>query len=61
MASEASTFTTPVAETPLSARFGSPWRLALLAATALVGLLGLTLGTSLAWGVGLWGINVPFV
>jgi Ni/Fe-hydrogenase subunit HybB-like protein len=61
VASEASTFTTPVAETPLSARFGSPWRLALLAATALVGLLGLTLGTSLAWGVGLWGINVPFV
>jgi hypothetical protein len=27
----------------------------------LVGLLGLTLGASLYWGVGLWGINIPFV
>jgi molybdopterin-containing oxidoreductase family membrane subunit len=59
--SEAQTFTTAVAETPLSPRFGPVWRIALSIAAALVGLLGLTLGTSLALGVGLWGINIPFV
>ncbi|HEX2137145.1 MAG TPA: NrfD/PsrC family molybdoenzyme membrane anchor subunit [Microvirga sp.] len=61
MTSEADTFTTPVAEIPLSPRFGWRWRLALLGSGALVGLLGLTLGVSLLWGVGLWGINIPFV
>jgi molybdopterin-containing oxidoreductase family membrane subunit len=61
MTSEARTFTTPIAEAPLARRFGWPWRIALLLALGLVGLLGLTLGASLYWGVGLWGINIPFV
>jgi Ni/Fe-hydrogenase subunit HybB-like protein len=59
--SEAKAFTTPIAEVPLAPSFDWPWRLALLAATTAVGLLGLTLGASLIWGVGLWGVNVPFV
>jgi molybdopterin-containing oxidoreductase family membrane subunit len=59
--SEARTFTSPIAEVPLAPRFGWKWRLALSVAAALVGVLGLTLGASLVWGVGLWGINIPFV
>jgi Ni/Fe-hydrogenase subunit HybB-like protein len=59
--SKARTFTTPIAEIPLAPRFGLRWRLALVVAAALVGLLALTLGVSLLWGVGLWGINIPFV
>jgi Ni/Fe-hydrogenase subunit HybB-like protein len=59
--SKAQTFTTAVAETALSPRFGPVWRIALSIAAGLVALLGLTLGTSLAVGVGLWGINIPFV
>jgi Ni/Fe-hydrogenase subunit HybB-like protein len=59
--SEARTFTTPIAEAPLARRFGLPWRLSLLVAAALTGILGLTLGASLLWGVGLWGVNIPFV
>jgi Ni/Fe-hydrogenase subunit HybB-like protein len=61
MTSEARVFTTSIAEAPLAPRFGWLWRIALLMAGALVGLLGLTLGASLYWGVGLWGINIPFV
>jgi molybdopterin-containing oxidoreductase family membrane subunit len=59
--SKARAFTTPVAEAPLSTRFGPIWRIALLMAAGLVGLLGLTLGNSVLIGVGLWGINIPFV
>jgi Ni/Fe-hydrogenase subunit HybB-like protein len=61
MPSRAQTFTTPVAELPLSPRFGWPWRIALVVAAGLVGVLGLTIITSLVFGVGLWGVNVPFV
>ena len=61
MASETRAFTTPIAEAPLSPRFGPAWRLALLMSLGLVGLLGLTLIGSLVYGVGLWGINIPFV
>jgi molybdopterin-containing oxidoreductase family membrane subunit len=59
--SEARTFTTPVADIPLAPRFGWGWRIAFALSVALVGLLVLTLGASLLWGVGLWGINIPFV
>jgi Ni/Fe-hydrogenase subunit HybB-like protein len=61
MASEAQTSTTPVAEVPLSHRFGWGWKAALAAATALVGVLGLTVVTALLFGVGTWGVNMPFV
>ena len=61
MASEASTFTTPVAEAPLRPRYGWPWRLAFLVSAGFTGLLGLTLAASLVWGVGVWGVNIPFV
>ena len=61
MASEASTFTTPVAEAPLRPRYGWPWRLAFLISAGFTGLLGLTLAASLVWGVGVWGVNIPFV
>ncbi|HEV7253472.1 MAG TPA: NrfD/PsrC family molybdoenzyme membrane anchor subunit [Mesorhizobium sp.] len=61
MSSQAQAFTTPLAEAPLNSRFGLAWRLALLASLLLVGLLVLTLGASIFWGVGLWGVNIPFV
>ena len=49
MASETRAFTTPIAEAPLSPRFGPAWRLALLMSLGLVGLLGLTLIGSLVY------------
>jgi molybdopterin-containing oxidoreductase family membrane subunit len=61
MASEVSTFTTPIADAPLARRFSPAWRLALLAAGGLVGVLGLTLAVSWVMGVGSWGVNIPFV
>lgn len=61
MASGADTFTTPVAEAPLRARYGPLWRLGLALSAGLVGLLGLTLAVSFALGVGVWGVNIPFV
>jgi Ni/Fe-hydrogenase subunit HybB-like protein len=61
MRSRARSITTPVAEIPLSPHFGAFWWSALLLALGLVGLLGLTLAASLVFGVGLWGVNVPFV
>jgi molybdopterin-containing oxidoreductase family membrane subunit len=59
--SEARAFTTPIAEAPLRPRYGLAWRVSLLLAGAGVAILVLTLGASLYWGVGLWGINIPFV
>lgn len=61
MPSQAATFTTPVAEAPLRTRYGPAWRLALATFAVLVALLGLTLGASWIWGVGLWGIDIPNV
>src|ERR671916_363094 len=61
MASEAQTFTTPVATIPLSPRFGWGWRGALLLSGALVALLAVTIASLLAIGVGVWGVNIPFV
>jgi Ni/Fe-hydrogenase subunit HybB-like protein len=61
MASEADTFTTDIAEAPLRTRYGPLWRFALALSSALVGLLAATLAASAWFGVGLWGVNIPFV
>jgi molybdopterin-containing oxidoreductase family membrane subunit len=42
-------------------RFGAPWWIALAAAAAGVGLLGLTVAVLLWQGTGVWGTNVPHV
>jgi len=61
MGSEAIAVTTPVAEVPLSRRFGRIWWCALVVSGALVLLLGYTLVSVTILGVGVWGVNVPFV
>lgn len=61
MASDAGTLTAPIADAPLSRSFGRGWRWALIGAFGGVGLLGLTLAAALVWGVGIWGVNIPFV
>ncbi|MGO4524344.1 NrfD/PsrC family molybdoenzyme membrane anchor subunit [Microvirga sp. 2MCAF35] len=61
MTSEAQAVTRTVAEVPLARRFGMIWWGALLASGALVLLLGYTLVLVALVGVGVWGINIPFV
>jgi len=61
MSSEAQATTSPVAEVPLSHRFGLLWWIALAVSGALVLLLGYTLITVTILGVGIWGVNIPFV
>jgi molybdopterin-containing oxidoreductase family membrane subunit len=61
MASEAQVSTTSVAEVPLSHRFGAAWWIALIASGGLVVLLGYTLVSIVTVGVGVWGVNIPFV
>jgi molybdopterin-containing oxidoreductase family membrane subunit len=61
MTSKARTFTTDIAEAPLSARYGPLWRLALVLSGVFVAVLGVTLASSAWLGVGIWGVNVPFV
>ncbi|EIM28067.1 NrfD/PsrC family molybdoenzyme membrane anchor subunit [Microvirga lotononidis] len=61
MTSEAQAVTRTVAEVPLARRFGVLWWGALLASGALVLLLGYTLVSVTLVGVGVWGINIPFV
>src|SRR5687768_2332792 len=61
MATKARTFTTDIAEAPLSPRYGPLWRLALAVSGVFVALLGVTLAGSAWWGVGVWGVNIPFV
>ncbi|WP_262027718.1 NrfD/PsrC family molybdoenzyme membrane anchor subunit [Microvirga sp. Mcv34] len=61
MTSEAQAVTRTVAEVPLARRFGVIWWGALLASGALVLLLGYTLVSVTLIGVGVWGINIPFV
>jgi molybdopterin-containing oxidoreductase family membrane subunit len=53
--------TGPIAEIPLSRRFGWGWWIALLISAGLVLLLGYTLAAVVFIGVGVWGVNVPFV
>lgn len=61
MSSVAQSSTSPVAEVALSRRFGWMWWIALLASGALVLLLGYTLISVALLGVGVWGVNIPFV
>ncbi|WP_262270186.1 MULTISPECIES: NrfD/PsrC family molybdoenzyme membrane anchor subunit [Microvirga] len=61
MSSEAQAVTNTVADVPLSRRFGWIWWVALLASGALVLLLGYTLISVAILGVGVWGVNIPFV
>jgi molybdopterin-containing oxidoreductase family membrane subunit len=61
MGSKAQAVTSTVAEVPLSRRFGRIWWIALLASGALVLLLGYTLVSVTILGVGVWGVNIPFV
>jgi Ni/Fe-hydrogenase subunit HybB-like protein len=61
MPSGARTFTTDIAEAPLSRRYGPLWRVALAVSGLFVALLGVTLAVSAWWGVGVWGVNIPFV
>lgn len=61
MGSEAQAITSPVADVPLSPDFGWRWWIALLVSGALVLLLGYTLLSIVFIGVGVWGVNIPFV
>jgi molybdopterin-containing oxidoreductase family membrane subunit len=61
MSSEAQAVTSTVADVPLARRFGWIWWIALLASGALVLLLGYTLISVTILGVGVWGVNIPFV
>ncbi|KAB0267426.1 NrfD/PsrC family molybdoenzyme membrane anchor subunit [Microvirga brassicacearum] len=61
MARGAEISTTAVAEVPLSAQFGAAWWIALIVSGTLVLLLGYTLVSVALVGVGMWGVNVPFV
>jgi Ni/Fe-hydrogenase subunit HybB-like protein len=61
MASDADAVTTPVAEIPLSFAFGWRWLLAAGLAVALILLLGYAFVSLLVIGIGVWGVNVPFV
>lgn len=61
MGTEAQAITSPVADVPLTPHFGWGWWIALLICGALVVLLGYTLLSIVFIGVGVWGVNVPFV
>ena len=61
MTSDAHAATSRVADVPLSPHFGWAWWLALLAAGGLVALLGYTLIAVTIIGVGVWGVNIPYV
>ncbi|MDF2811241.1 MAG: molybdopterin oxidoreductase [Microvirga sp.] len=61
MARGAEISTTAVAEVPLSAQFGATWWTALIVSGTLVLLLGYTLVSVAVVGVGIWGVNVPYV
>src|SRR5918993_309612 len=61
MSSDAHAATSRVADVPLSPHFGWAWWLALLASGGLVALLGFTLLSVTIIGVGVWGVNIPYV
>ncbi len=50
-----------IADAPLSRRFGPLWRLSLGLSGLLILTLAVTLGASWIRGVGVWGVNIPFV
>jgi len=52
---------TEIADIPLSPRFPRGWRVALALSGLLVLALAYALGGLLLFGVGLWGVNIPFV
>ena len=60
MARQAKTVT-PVADIPLLPDFGWRWTLAVLLSIGLILLLGYTLVSLLIFGIGVWGVNIPFV
>ena len=60
MARQAKTVT-PVADIPLLPDFGWRWTLAVLLSIGLILLLGYTLVSLLIVGIGVWGVNIPFV
>ncbi|MBB3019700.1 molybdopterin-containing oxidoreductase family membrane subunit [Microvirga lupini] len=61
MSGDAKAVTSQVADVPLSPHFGWAWWLSLLTAGGLVGLLGYTLISVSIIGVGVWGVNIPYV
>jgi molybdopterin-containing oxidoreductase family membrane subunit len=61
MAAPTHAVTRRIAEIPLSGHFGWKWWIALLISAGLVLLLGYTLAAVTFIGVGVWGVNVPFV
>jgi Ni/Fe-hydrogenase subunit HybB-like protein len=61
MSSDAPAAMSQVADIPLSPHFGWAWWLALLASGGLVALLGYTLISVTIIGVGVWGVNIPYV
>ena len=61
MALRGQSITTPVAEVPLSPRFGWAWRIPLIVAGTCTVLLGFTILVSAMVGIGVWGNNIPFV
>jgi Ni/Fe-hydrogenase subunit HybB-like protein len=61
MSTEAQAITSPVADVPLAPHFGWGWWITLLISGALVLLLGYTLLSVVVVGVGVWGVNIPFV
>ncbi|SCY32407.1 NrfD/PsrC family molybdoenzyme membrane anchor subunit [Microvirga guangxiensis] len=61
MTSHAQARTSKIADIPLRRRFGAIWWIALGVSGALVLLLGYTLASVTIFGVGVWGVNIPFV
>jgi Ni/Fe-hydrogenase subunit HybB-like protein len=61
MPREMTSSTSRVAEVALSPRFGPAWWIPLLMAGGLVLLLAYTLVSVSVVGIGIWGVNIPFV
>jgi Ni/Fe-hydrogenase subunit HybB-like protein len=61
MAAPTHAVTRRIAEIPLSGHFGWKWWIAFLISAGLVLLLGYTLAAVTFIGVGVWGVNIPFV
>jgi molybdopterin-containing oxidoreductase family membrane subunit len=53
--------TAAIAEIPLAHRFGPVWWIAFTASAVLVLALAYAVGALLVLGVGIWGVNIPFV
>lgn len=61
MASPSESDAAPIADIPLSPRFGWGWKIALGLCGLLVLALAYAIVSLVIWGVGLWGVNIPFV